>query len=190
MPGLLAGIHVLKHKQISKTWMAGTSPAMTKWGIVAGRAMRPATDVRRLFGGLFRTDPEDHARPWNLHQRRVGRSHEFGLRAAPAKVSHRAVVGNPRAAVGSESELRRPIPSARAIDERLVARLVLGKPLHLQRERVALLAEVDDLDLMADFVTGGVGRREAEVPFEGVERRPRPDRPAYKRVGYEVDAGE
>ena len=29
MPALVAGIHVLKHTK-TKTWMAGTSPAMTK----------------------------------------------------------------------------------------------------------------------------------------------------------------
>jgi hypothetical protein len=29
MPALVAGIHVLKAKRM-KTWMAGTSPAMTK----------------------------------------------------------------------------------------------------------------------------------------------------------------
>ena len=27
----VAGIHVLKSEVKSKTWMAGTSPAMTKW---------------------------------------------------------------------------------------------------------------------------------------------------------------
>jgi hypothetical protein len=31
MPGFMPGIHVLKHaRQIPKTWMAGTSPAMTQ----------------------------------------------------------------------------------------------------------------------------------------------------------------
>jgi hypothetical protein len=31
MPGLVPGIHVLTAVQNSKTWMAGTSPAMTNW---------------------------------------------------------------------------------------------------------------------------------------------------------------
>src|SRR5437773_9101449 len=30
MPGLVPGIHVLSESQHPKTWMAGTSPAMTK----------------------------------------------------------------------------------------------------------------------------------------------------------------
>src|SRR5262249_28043393 len=147
MPGLVPGIHVLKHKQISKTWMAGTSPAMTKWRIVAGRAERPVTDAPAVFRRLLRTDPEDHARPRNLHQRRVGRGHEFRVRAALTEVSHRAVVGNPGAAIRAEPEARRPIQAVRAIDKRLVARLVLGEPLYLQRERLTLLTEVDEFDL-------------------------------------------
>jgi len=28
MPALVAGIHVFRHMQSNKTWMAGTSPAM------------------------------------------------------------------------------------------------------------------------------------------------------------------
>lgn len=32
MPGLVPGIHVLAALQSQKTWMAGTSPAMTKLG--------------------------------------------------------------------------------------------------------------------------------------------------------------
>jgi hypothetical protein len=30
MPGLVPGIHVLRARSAFKTWMAGTSPAMTK----------------------------------------------------------------------------------------------------------------------------------------------------------------
>jgi hypothetical protein len=30
MPALVAGIHVLRRESYPKTWMAGTSPAMTK----------------------------------------------------------------------------------------------------------------------------------------------------------------
>jgi hypothetical protein len=32
MPGLVPGIHVLSSLKQKKTWMAGTSPAMTKKG--------------------------------------------------------------------------------------------------------------------------------------------------------------
>ena len=31
MPGLVPGIHVFLFGQENKTWMAGTSPAMTMW---------------------------------------------------------------------------------------------------------------------------------------------------------------
>ena len=31
MPALVAGIHVLIFYEQQKTWMAGSSPAMTKW---------------------------------------------------------------------------------------------------------------------------------------------------------------
>jgi hypothetical protein len=34
MPGLVPGIHVLTSSAARKTWMAGTSPAMTKKRIV------------------------------------------------------------------------------------------------------------------------------------------------------------
>jgi len=36
MPALVAGIHdFLLHSMASKTWMAGTSPAMTMWRVIA-----------------------------------------------------------------------------------------------------------------------------------------------------------
>jgi len=51
MPGLVPGIHVFLH--LSKTWMAGTSPAMTKdrpfgYGRTAGVSifMPRARDIR------------------------------------------------------------------------------------------------------------------------------------------------
>src|SRR5262245_37807767 len=31
MPGFMRGIHVFRPSQISKTWIAGTSPSMTLW---------------------------------------------------------------------------------------------------------------------------------------------------------------
>jgi len=44
MPGLVPGIHVFAIQSDHKTWMAGTSPAMTRaavrgWGYAAGGAM-------------------------------------------------------------------------------------------------------------------------------------------------------
>jgi hypothetical protein len=38
MPGLVPGIHVLTAQRRGKTWMAGTSPAMTKKWIVGSFA--------------------------------------------------------------------------------------------------------------------------------------------------------
>jgi hypothetical protein len=40
MPGLVPGIHVLAANLARKTWMAGTSPAMTKKRIVFRRLER------------------------------------------------------------------------------------------------------------------------------------------------------
>jgi hypothetical protein len=50
MPGLVPGIHVLCCCQKSKTWMAGTSPAMTAWaalsgGIVTGSGARSSRNT-------------------------------------------------------------------------------------------------------------------------------------------------
>jgi hypothetical protein len=36
MPGLVPGIHVLAAVKREKTWMAGTSPAMTKKSLLGG----------------------------------------------------------------------------------------------------------------------------------------------------------
>jgi hypothetical protein len=33
MPGFMPGIHVIWLRALSKTWMAGTSPAMTTYGL-------------------------------------------------------------------------------------------------------------------------------------------------------------
>jgi len=41
MPGLVPGIHVLAANLARKTWMAGTSPAMTKKRIVFRRLEEP-----------------------------------------------------------------------------------------------------------------------------------------------------
>ena len=50
MPGLVPGIHVLEFA-ISKTWMAGTSPAMTKTLVFAANASpspEQLLDIREL----------------------------------------------------------------------------------------------------------------------------------------------
>jgi hypothetical protein len=62
MPGLVPGIHVFAALQQSKTWMAGTSPAMT-WSVnekcvmdmpqlisaCSGEGMRPPRAIRRAL---------------------------------------------------------------------------------------------------------------------------------------------
>jgi hypothetical protein len=46
MPGLVPGIHVLTVWQQKRTWMAGTSPAMTEKWIIAGSGVLPAYPTR------------------------------------------------------------------------------------------------------------------------------------------------
>src|SRR5262245_65682914 len=50
MPGLVPGIHVFL--PAPKTWMAGTSPAMTTDRFVMTPAQNPAS-IRAVFGALF-----------------------------------------------------------------------------------------------------------------------------------------
>src|SRR5262249_36254281 len=134
--------------------------------------------------GLFRTDPEDHTGAGNLHQRTFSGGNEFRGGIGLTEVAHSPLVGNPGAAVKAKSDVPRPIPAVRSRrgNKRLVARLVLGKPLIRQRERFPWPAEVDDLHFMADLITGGFGgrplpalegegrggirRRETEVAFQ------------------------
>jgi hypothetical protein len=57
MPGLVSGIHVFTPYQESKTWMAGTSPAMTRVAAFSichchgmGAQFKPETSVCRHSG--------------------------------------------------------------------------------------------------------------------------------------------
>jgi hypothetical protein len=59
MPGLVPGIHVFR-RQTRKTWMAGTSPAMTRRGNVArmseaisGTGLRSFPDVASLIRATY-----------------------------------------------------------------------------------------------------------------------------------------
>ena len=54
MPGLVPGIHVLLNFKREKTWMAGTSPAMTKVGLVQARKLDALKHSRRLLAFQFR----------------------------------------------------------------------------------------------------------------------------------------
>ncbi len=44
MPGFMPGIHVFLHKADIKTWMAGTSPAMTRF-FTGRHALNPSTSA-------------------------------------------------------------------------------------------------------------------------------------------------
>jgi glycosyltransferase involved in cell wall biosynthesis len=55
MPGLVSGIHALETQTNSKTWMAGTSPAMTRMkGSAGARPLSILHVFRAPVGGLFR----------------------------------------------------------------------------------------------------------------------------------------
>src|SRR4029434_2427843 len=99
------------------------------------------------------------------------------------------------ASVRAEPDVRRPVEpgGVTGADKRLVARVVAGEPLDLQRERfVALLVKVDQLDLMADLRSrcGGVRGREPEIPLQDVQGCTLFDRTTEKRLWREVDSGE
>jgi len=74
-------------------------------------------------------DPPDHASAGNLNQRTITRGDEFGSRIRLTEVSHRAVVGNPGAAVGPESYVGRTIePRDAAARKSLLEGRVVGEP--------------------------------------------------------------
>src|SRR5205807_3491513 len=84
--------------------------------VVEGRTERPRLLCTGQFfwRALLWTDPKDHTGPWNLNQRSVGGGDEFRGGIGLTEVAHSPVVGNPGAAVGTESEARRPIEAVLA----------------------------------------------------------------------------
>src|SRR5262245_61580272 len=150
-----------------------------------GRLMPPPIGVHEASAAFvtrsLRADPPDHAGAGELNQRTIARDLEFGSRIGLTEVSHRAVVGNPGAAVGPEFYVGRTIePADAAARKRLLEGVVEGEPLDLELKRavaavivplVAASVEVDELDLVPDF-RGGVcriRRREAEVALERIQ---------------------
>ena len=111
-------------------------------------------------------------------------------------VSHRAVVSDPSATVGSESDVERTIESRLALSvaryERLVSRYVTGEIHDLEHKRLPNFGKVDELDLMTNFWGRGsrIRRREAEITLQRIERRSTLHRTDGKGVRHEVDAGE
>ncbi|MGP8123089.1 MAG: hypothetical protein ACLP8B_21520, partial [Xanthobacteraceae bacterium] len=66
MPGLVPGIHVFTAFATRKTWMAGTSPAMTPIDAFE-RLLQPPVNARRSFGRALKTMVRQarHAQPEN-----------------------------------------------------------------------------------------------------------------------------
>src|SRR5262249_21623471 len=140
-----------------------------------------------------RADPPNDASSRNLNQRPIVRTYEVGVCSV---VSHRAVVSNPSATVGSESDVERTIERRLALSgvryERLVTRLVSGEIHDLEHKWLASVGKVDELDLVTDFWRWGsrIRRREAEITLQRIERRSTLHRTDGKGVRHEVDAGE
>jgi hypothetical protein len=53
MPGLVPGIHVFALLKPRKTWMAGTSPAMTKMRVIFSPTLRPAIVLFAISDGIM-----------------------------------------------------------------------------------------------------------------------------------------
>src|SRR6516162_214175 len=53
MPALVAGIHVLSAAYEPKTWMAGTSPAMTQVGSSQSHHLKHRVGIGGLFGDFL-----------------------------------------------------------------------------------------------------------------------------------------
>src|SRR5215475_9692697 len=158
----------------------------------AGESCKALPIAPRLDAWFLTADLEDDACAGDLHERTVIRTDKMRVAAV---VAHGAVIDYVGAPVRAEPDVRRPVEPGGVIgaDKRLVARVVAGEPLDLQRERfVALLVKVYQLDLMADLGSrgGGVRGREPEIPLQDVQGCPLFDRPTEKRLWGEVDPGE
>src|SRR5262249_19806957 len=120
----------------------------------------------------LRADPPNDASSRNLNQRPIVRTYEVGVCSV---VSHRAVVSNPSATVGSESDVERTIERRLAFGgtryERLVTRLVSGEIHDLEHKWLPSVGKVDELDLVTDFWRWGsrIRRREAEITLQRIE---------------------
>src|SRR6266851_4885619 len=117
----------------------------------------------------LRTDPPDHADMGDLHERSVGRNRQFGDYTSLAEIAHGAVVNDPGAAIRAEPDVRWTIEPACAAHERLVTRVVIGKPHTFELKRFLLPAEVEEFDLVSDF-RRPIRRGKAEVTLKCVQR--------------------
>src|SRR5215472_2360337 len=93
-----------------------------------------------------RADPPDDTGARDLNQRTISGHCKVRVRA---RITHRAIVGNPGATVGAEFDVGRTVERIDVVrDERLVARGVSGELHHLELKRPLDRREVEQLDLM------------------------------------------
>jgi len=102
----------------------------------------------------------------NLQERTIGRTHKMGVGAI---VPYRTVICDVGTTVWAEPDIGRAVEPGTAVQKRLVAGGVAGEPLDLECGcLIALLLEVDQLDLMTDFGRRcrGIRGRETKIALE------------------------
>src|SRR5258705_6373877 len=109
-------------------------------------------------------DLPDHAGPGNLNEWTVASDLEPRVRVRLPEVPHRTVIHEVSAVVGSKLEIHRAVDPSDLGHERLLERLVEGKPLKRELEGLTGFAEVDELDVVP-FFRRAIGFREPEVPL-------------------------
>jgi hypothetical protein len=138
------------------------------------------------------TDPPDDAGSRNLEKRTIAGHLEFRVRIGLAEVAHRAVVGDPGAAVRPELDVGRAIESTDAAHKGLLEARVVGEPRDFELKRLFNFGKVKELDLMTGFWGrwSRIRSRKAEIALQRIERRSALHRTYGEGVRREVDAGE
>src|SRR5437879_1612634 len=134
-------------------------------------------------------DLPDHAGPGKLDERTVARDLEPRIRVRLSEIPHRAVIHEVSAVVRSELQIHRPVDPFDLGHERLLERLVEGKPLKLDLEGLTGLAEVDELDVVSLF-RYAIGFGEPEVPLAASKGGTPLDGSVDERVRHEVEADD
>ena len=140
-PSGLKKLGCLRHLLSSPPWSLSSPP----WSPPPGRPPP---------GGA---DPPNDTGAWNLNQRTIAVAYEFRVRIGLAEVAHRAVVGNPSAAVGPEPDVGRTIErveEARA-HKGLLEVLVKCEARNFELKRLLNFGKVKEFDLMVP--TSGAG---------------------------------
>ena len=121
--------------------------------------------------------------PGNLNQRTIARGCEFRGRIGLAEVAHRAVVGDPGAAVRPEPHVGRTIERVDATTYKgLLEGLVKYEARDLELKRLTNFGKVKQLDLMTDFRIP-IRPRETEIALQCIERSATLHRPLGKEIG-------